>query len=251
MSDGSAQQVSERGNSIENLEMRSIDGLVENAEQLAGTTNTQPNGQLGAAEYKVYKRRFFGFFQLTLLNIIVSWDWITWSAVSTTASEYYGVSTAAISWLSSSALFAFVVVCPATIYILHRGGPRQAIVIAALLILLGNWIRYGGTKANNFGVVMFGQILTGLAQPFVLSAPTRYSDLWFTEKGRVTATAVMTLANPLGGAIGQVVGPFLSSSDPASIPNMVLYIAIIVGSPFPFGRMIVIGEITDSCQVTS
>ena len=48
---------------------------------------------------------------------------------------------------------------------------------------------------------MFGQILTGLAQPFVLAAPTRYSDLWFTESGRVSATAVASLANPFGGAV--------------------------------------------------
>ncbi len=48
---------------------------------------------------------------------------------------------------------------------------------------------------------MFGQILTGLAQPFVLAAPTRYSDLWFTASGRVGATALASLANPFGGAV--------------------------------------------------
>lgn len=50
-------------------------------------------------------------------------------------------------------------------------------------------------------MVMLGQILTGLAQPFVLAAPTRYSDMWFTERGRVGATALATLANPFGGAV--------------------------------------------------
>jgi FLVCR family MFS transporter 7 len=72
---------------------------------------------------------------------------------------------------------------------------------ASILLLFGNWIRYAGTRANIFGVVMFGQILTGLAQPFVLAAPTRYSDMWFTERGRVGATALASLANPLGGAV--------------------------------------------------
>jgi MFS transporter, FLVCR family, MFS-domain-containing protein 7 len=224
-------QISETGATTDygNLvEVRSNDALI--AEEGGRNPNGQPDGEIGEIEYKVYKRRFFGFFQLTMLNIIGSWDWLSWSAVSTTSAEYYGVSTTAISWLSSSYLFAFVVICPFTMYVLHRGGPRPAIIIAAVFILLGNWIRYGGTKANNFGAVMFGQILTGVAQPFVLSAPTRYSDLWFSEKGRVTATAVMTLANPFGGALGQLIDPFLSSSDPNSIPDMVLYIAIIVSS---------------------
>lgn len=104
---------------------------------------------------------------------------------------------------------------------------------ASVLILLGNWIRYGATKAGphgNFGGVMFGQILTGLAQPFVLAAPTRYSDLWFTNSGRVAATAVMSLANPFGGALAQLIDPSWAGK-PEDIPNMVLYIAIIVSSP--------------------
>ena len=120
---------------------------------------------------------------------------------------------------------------PFTMYVLHRGGPKPAIVIASVFLLLGNWIRYGGTRANNFGSVMLGQILAGFAQPFVLSAPTRYSDLWFNGNGRVAATAVMTLANPLGGALAQLVDPFWVNA-PSDIPNMVLYISIIVRSIF-------------------
>lgn len=82
-------------------------------------------------------------------------------------------------------------------------GPKPAIIIASLLILAGNWIRYAGARASSgvYGVVMFGQILIGLAQPFVLAAPTRYSALWFSDKGRVSATAVASLANPLGAAV--------------------------------------------------
>ena len=104
---------------------------------------------------------------------------------------------------------------------LNKKGPKAAIMAASILTLVGNWIRYAGTRAGggNFGIVVFGQIImqvnaerncqsdfanvqgSGFAQPFVLSAPTRYSDLWFTDKGRVSATAVASLANPLGGAV--------------------------------------------------
>lgn len=89
------------------------------------------------------------------------------------------------------------------LWTLNKGGPKPAIVTASALVLLGNWIRYAGARANGgrFGVVMFGQILTGLAQPFVLASPTRYSDLWFTARGRISATALASLANPFGGAV--------------------------------------------------
>lgn len=79
-------------------------------------------------------------------------------------------------------------------------------VVATVLIILSSWLRYAGAKAREgrggiFALVVIGQVLGGLAQPFVLSAPTYYSELWFSERGRITATAVMSLANPFGGAV--------------------------------------------------
>ncbi|KAL9097111.1 MAG: hypothetical protein Q9165_000537 [Trypethelium subeluteriae] len=125
-------------------------------------------------EYRVYKRRWFGLIQLILLNIIVSWDWLTFAAVSTTSSQYFGVSQGVINWLSTGFLFAFVAISPAVIWTLNKGGPKPAIIAASVFTLVGNWIRYAGARATggHFGLVMFGQIIIGFAQPFVLSAPT-------------------------------------------------------------------------------
>ncbi|CEO60225.1 Putative Permease of the major facilitator superfamily [Penicillium brasilianum] len=178
--------------------------------------------------YKVYKRRFWGLAQLALLNIVVSWDWLTFSSISTTSAEYFDVSESAINWLSTGFLFAFCIASPFVIWVLNKGGPKPAIIITAALLLVGNWLRYAGTKANGgiFGLVMFGQIIIGLAQPFCLCAPTRYSDQWFSDKGRTSATALASLANPLGAAIGQLVDSELATK-PSDIPNMVLYISII------------------------
>lgn len=161
------------------------------------------------AAYRTYKVRWFGLFQLTLLNIVVSWDWLTFAPVSTTASEYYRVRVSAINWLSTAFLFAFVAASPVTIYILNHGGPKPAIQVASALIFIGNWLRYAGTRASGsvdgarYGATFVGQVMIGLAQPFVLAAPTRYSDMWFQEKGRIAATALASLANPFGGAVSR------------------------------------------------
>ncbi|KAL1875857.1 hypothetical protein Daus18300_003048 [Diaporthe australafricana] len=178
--------------------------------------------------FKVYKRRWLGLIQLTLLNIVVSWDWLSFSPVVSSAAEFFNTTESSINWLSTAVLLTFVAVSPLVIYVLHWG-PKPSIITSSVLILIGNWVRYGGSRASppNFGVVMFGQILIGLAQPFVLAAPTRYSDLWFTNRGRVAATALMSLANPFGAALGQLIMPFwvYSASD---VPNAVLYVAIIL-----------------------
>ncbi|PNS16616.1 Major facilitator superfamily domain-containing protein 7-a [Sphaceloma murrayae] len=180
-------------------------------------------------QYRLYKRRFFGLIQLVLLNIVVSWSWLTFSAVSTTSSEFFKVSESAINWLSTGFLFAFVIASPATLYALNKYSPKVSILIASGLVLVGNWLRYAGTRAStngNFPLVIVGQIVIGLSQPFVLASPTRYSDAWFSSTGRVTATAVASLANPLGGALGQLIGPLWATS-PTSVPSLVLYISII------------------------
>ena len=188
--------------------------------------------------YRVYKRRFFGLAQLVLLNIIISWNWLSFAAISTTASHFFDVSESAINWLSTAVLFAFLPMAPLVIFTLNRFGPKASILAASALCLAGNWVRYAGTRASppQFGVVMFGQILIGFAQPFVLAAPTRYSNLWFSDRGRVSATALASLANPLGGALGQLVSP-LWAANARDIPNMILYTSIlstIATLPAPF-----------------
>ncbi|KAI1380347.1 MFS general substrate transporter [Hypoxylon crocopeplum] len=217
------------------LASNSTDGDDEVLTAARDTTGSQEvenasieNGDRASVTYKVYKRRWFGLVQLTLLNIIVSWDWLTFSPVSQNAAIYYNTSESAINWYSTAFLFAFCVIFPLTIYALHWG-PKPSIITAAVLILAGNWIRFAGSHSRDgglYGVVMFGQILTGLAQPFVLSAPTRYSDMWFTNRGRVAATALASLANPFGAALGQLIVPFMVT-EPGDVSNAVLYVAII------------------------
>lgn len=188
--------------------------------------------------YKLDKRRFIGLAQLVLLNVIVSWDWLTFAAVSGTSASFFGVTESDINWLSTGFLFAFVAVAPLVIWTLNRSGTKASILVSSGLILVGNWIRYAGTRASppRYGVVVFGQVLIGFAQPFVLAAPTRYSNTWFSDTGRVSATAVATLANPLGGALGQLIGPLWATTEQA-IPHMVLYTAIlstVATLPAPF-----------------
>ncbi|CEJ90930.1 Putative Major facilitator superfamily transporter [[Torrubiella] hemipterigena] len=179
-------------------------------------------------QYRTYKRRWFGLFQLVLMNIVVSWDWLTYAPVPEQAASYYGVSTSAINWISTAFFLSFVAVFPLAIAALHRG-PKLSFMISAVLLLIGNWIRYAGSTSSeggHFAYAMAGEILIGFAQPFILAAPTRYSDLWFTTRGRVAATALTSLANPLGAALGQLINP-LWCSHPSDVSNMVLYVSII------------------------
>lgn len=39
-------------------------------------------------------------------------QWLTFSSISTTASQYFGVSESAVNWMSTGYLFAFSVASP-------------------------------------------------------------------------------------------------------------------------------------------
>lgn len=87
---------------------------------------------------------------------------------------------------------------------MNRFGTKASMMVASLLVLAGNWLRFGAIQLDEdvrFAVTVVGQVIIGLGQPFVLSAPVHYADLWFPPSGRVTATALATLANPIGGAV--------------------------------------------------
>lgn len=124
---------------------------------------------------------------------------------------------------------SFLIVHRVAVWTLKHGGPRAGTITTAVLIIVGNWIRYAGSKANGgiYGVALFGQLVIGLAQPFCLCVATSYSDLWFSDRQRTSATALISLANPLGGAVGQIVDSVIAT-EPSDIPNLVLYISIIV-----------------------
>ncbi|KAF5630051.1 permease of the major facilitator superfamily [Fusarium sp. NRRL 52700] len=174
--------------------------------------------------YRTYKTRWLGLVALTLLNIM----WLTFAPVTSSTTKFYRVDETMVNWLSSIFVFANFAMTLVTIKLLDWG-LRPTLISGSALLLIGNWVRYAGSYSsdgNTVSVVAVAQALLGMSQSLVLSAPTRFSETWFTSKGRVTATAVMSLANPTGAAIGSIVVP-LWTNEPSDISSVVLYVAII------------------------
>ncbi|CAG9975526.1 unnamed protein product [Clonostachys byssicola] len=190
-------------------------------------------------QYRTYPSRWFGLAVLVLLNIMVSWGWLTFSPLVSQSAEFYHVDESMVNWLSTIFVFANFAMTIVTLKLLSWG-LRPAIITGSTLLLLGNWVRYAGSRSyadSNIVAVSVGQALIGLSQSVVLSAPTRYSEVWFTSSGRVSATAIMSLASPAGAAIGQVVSP-LWVQDPSGIGSMVLYVSIISSAVAVLGFLV-------------
>ncbi|PMD46070.1 MFS general substrate transporter, partial [Hyaloscypha variabilis F] len=132
-----------------------------------------------------HRGRWLGLIQLVLMNAIISWTWLTFSPFSAISADFLGTTVTDINWLSIIFLFAFGAATPATMIILSRSRPKFAMVTGGLLIIIGSWVRYGAAQLddNRFVVMLIGQAILGLAQPFALSAPVTYADMWFPPAG--------------------------------------------------------------------
>ncbi|KIO18820.1 hypothetical protein M407DRAFT_31500, partial [Tulasnella calospora MUT 4182] len=85
-------------------------------------------------------------------------------------------------------------------------------IFAAGILVVAGWLRYAGTAHSlnpngAYALLLVSQLLTGVAQPFYQALAPRYSEAWFGLRGRVTATMFMSLMNPVGNAIGQLLAP--------------------------------------------
>lgn len=214
---------SNNNNSNDNDDNNNNNNNSNNDNQDIITNSNTPN----ISHYKTYKRRWIGLAGLALLNIITSWGWLSFSAISSDTAAWFNLSSETpVNWLSTVILFSYIVSSPIVTLVLTRYSVKMSMFVCAILTVIGNWMRYAGTYTQTFGLLMFGQILIGFAQPFALSSPTYYTDIWFTSKSRVSANAIASIANPFGGAISQLVGPAMVS-EPGELKNFVLLTACV------------------------
>ncbi|PVH68521.1 MFS general substrate transporter [Cadophora sp. DSE1049] len=183
------------------------------------------DGKLDPHLLKVYKRRWFGFVTLALLNLVICWNWVNFAYVGDYVAEWYSTDAATVNWMSTTFLFAGLFGnYPAAVAL--RRETKHAIVAAAVLSTSGCWLKYGGAKIANIGLTMFGQLILGFSQPFVINTPVFYSETWFRESTRTTATAVSSIPPIFGGVMASLISPAWIHSPTAVAPTS-LYIAII------------------------
>eukprot|EP00742_Colponemidia_sp_Colp-10_P009500 GILJ01010361.1.p1 GENE.GILJ01010361.1~~GILJ01010361.1.p1 ORF type:complete len:434 (+),score=19.73 GILJ01010361.1:35-1336(+) len=137
-------------------------------------------------------------------------QWITFAPVSTVATAYYGVSNAAIDWFSMVWMVVFLVCFLPCSWIFHHY-PLAAIYTSCCLNVVGAWIRY--IAGSNYVWALVGQTVVSMAQPLMLNAPPAVADSWFTPHERSFATAIATLSNYAGWAIGFIVPPLVVSTS--------------------------------------
>jgi len=148
----------------------------------------------------------------------------------------FGFTLDQVNWLSNVTNVVYLPASAIVPLVCSRWGIRRTCDVGAIFLVLAAWIRYAGTahslsKEGSYALIMVAQILGGFAQPFFQVLPAKYSETWFDLKGRTTATMVMSVANPIGGAIGQILSPSVGSSRQSILVLAILGTAV---SPLVF-----------------
>jgi len=103
-------------------------------------------------------------------------------------------------------------------------------MMASVLLITGAWIRFASTPRSlppkgAYALLILGQMVACISQAMFITLCSKYSELWFDLKGRTTATMIVSVCNPVGTAVGQIISP--SVGAPNKSKESLLILAII------------------------
>eukprot|EP00002_Diphylleia_rotans_P018704 TRINITY_DN3617_c0_g1_i1.p1 TRINITY_DN3617_c0_g1~~TRINITY_DN3617_c0_g1_i1.p1 ORF type:complete len:448 (+),score=102.51 TRINITY_DN3617_c0_g1_i1:47-1390(+) len=181
--------------------------------------------------FVAYPARWHMLALFCLISVANAITWITFSPISDKVEEKYDVSFFWVNALSLVFMAVYIPVFFLASWTLDTYPLRYGLCIGAGLTAIGAWIRVGGDSPDTFWLVMLGQVVAAIAQPFILNAPPKVVATWFPENQRTMGTTIASVANPIGVAFGFILPPAFAG-DKDDIPFMLLVEAIICSVAF-------------------
>eukprot|EP01083_Nonionella_stella_P047867 128137_1 len=164
---------------------------------------------------RVYKRRFIVCMAFALNSMANGMIWVTFAPIQASASEYFEQSKALINLFSLIFMISYVPGSILCTYMFKKYGLRKSYLFSSALQVIGCVIRWIGTisSVKSFALVLIGQTLPSISQPFFLNSPARLSAEWFSIQSRDTATGVLCIVNPIGIGIGSIIPTIFVTPD--------------------------------------
>jgi MFS family permease len=168
---------------------------------------------------RLSKYRWVILAALMMITMMSQVQWLTHAPIARAAEVYYKgrfnpLSFFNIDFLASSYMILYLVFAIPASYFISTFGIVKGIGLGVLLTVVGASLK--GFSGESFNMVMAGQVLLAIAQPFIINSPTAVAARWFPVKERAMATGLATLAQYIGILIAMVVTPMLIVSSPAS-----------------------------------
>ncbi|TFK44255.1 major facilitator superfamily domain-containing protein [Crucibulum laeve] len=184
--------------------------------------------------YRLYRRRFAGIVGLVFLNIVAAMGWPWFGPISNNMAVEFGITLDQVNWLGNIVALVYLPTALLIPIIVSRYGFRRCCDIGAIALILSAWIRYAGTAHSlspnsAYALLIIGQFFAAIAQPIYQVLGPKYSETWFNLKGRTTATMIVAISNPVGGALGQLLSPVVGNTR-----QSILVLGIMATAVTPF-----------------
>jgi hypothetical protein len=170
------------------------------------TETTAYDAELGEA-YVVSPYRWAMLFWMMALNILNNVVCYSFSPVGHFAYEALGKD-ANLGYLTSAFFLVNLVCSYHGAQLVDTKGLRYGLLLGSVLQAAGCWIRWGGVlmadKSLHFPLVLLGQTVAALSQPFITNTPPALSTAWFPDDEVALATSLAVGANQVGIAVSYI-----------------------------------------------
>ncbi|TFK68705.1 MFS general substrate transporter [Pluteus cervinus] len=217
----------------DSLELKSLKSSALDVDHIPLDRPATPQGPQ-TPTYKLYKRRFLGLVGMVVLSMVSAMPWPWFGPIANNIVTEFGFTLDEVNWLGNAVACVYL---PAALLIppfVSRYGFRRCCDVGAVFLILSGWIRFAGTsrslrRSEAYALLMLGQLISAISQPVFQVLGPKYSEAWFDLNGRTTATMVIAIANPIGGALGQLISPLVVDTR-----NSILVLGIISTAVIPF-----------------
>ncbi|RMZ96772.1 major facilitator superfamily domain-containing 7, partial [Brachionus plicatilis] len=170
---------------------------------------------------------------ISISNISNAFNWICYGSIADFTGEFYKISYNSVNFLS---LLYLIVSIPSgfiSFWLIDTFGIRASINLGAWINFLGSAIKMVSSldladaqplvsDSAKYSVLLVGQSMCALAQPFVLFVSTKFANTWFSEDQRSLANTIALASNTLGVLVGALVSPQIVYSSQEFISEISL-----------------------------
>ena len=223
----SKENSSQDGDPEEPMAHHSCDALLhvleDDEEDNNNNTSLERNKNNTEDEIVVYRSRWLMLVLYSLSSATSAILWISSAPVASLVQTYYGINAARVNALSIVFMAAYLPMTVVSSYFFQKWGVRAGMTLACGLNCASGLIRFLSTINNtnnndnagstSYEILLAGQILGALAQPFFTNMPARIGSLWFPISERDLAVILGSLSNLIGIAAGSIIPAFYIVGD--------------------------------------
>jgi predicted MFS family arabinose efflux permease len=150
-------------------------------------------------QYHVYGIRWIQLLVYFLASFANSIHGMTFAPIESQTKQFYNISTTEVNALAIGFLFLYTTVTILSIWLSRKYSIRVIMIIGSILNF-GVFIRVLSLIQPNQGypALIIGQLFPGIEAPFFLNSAALFAARWFPPSQRDIATAICSMANPLG-----------------------------------------------------